>query len=149
MSSNTMLSRAKRAVEPRVRVMPLSLWHYIDFPNWTWCFEVTREFMRDVGEGEALPPWYGVAWWDYNRDVAVCMVVPLNVVAGAVRAAWVWLRFPPWRRANFRAQMERALRRANQERDRAWGLGFTAGYRQDCNDEVQLGLTRAALRVQL
>lgn len=98
---------------PTLVVQPL-LWSDIDFPSWTWGFLATREFMQDIAPGEALPPAYGVAWYDYDRDVCVVMVIPLNVVAGAARVAWRWLRFPPWRRGVYRDQQ--AARAASAER---------------------------------
>lgn len=45
--------------------------------------------------GETLPyPWLGVAWFTFERDVAVCMIVPLNRIARWLRSTWLSLRFP-------------------------------------------------------
>lgn len=43
-------------------------------------------------QGEMLPPWYGVAWYEFSRDVAVCYPVPFNRMAAFGRALWLWLR---------------------------------------------------------
>ena len=47
----------------------------------------------DLLQGAEVPRWYGVAWHDYNRDVAVCYPVPLNILFGWARLVWMWLRF--------------------------------------------------------
>jgi hypothetical protein len=44
-------------------------------------------------EGELLPPFYGVAWHDYMRRRAVCYPVPLNMIAAALRSAWIFIRY--------------------------------------------------------
>ena len=99
----------------RIEVTPLR-WADIDFPPWTWGLLLSREFMECIAEGERLPPGYGVAWYDYDRDCAVCMVVPLNVIAGGMRAAYRWLRFPPWRRSiNFKREYIRGWNDAMRE----------------------------------
>jgi hypothetical protein len=50
--------------------------------------------MREVGHGLVLPRGYGIAWLHYIRDSGVAMPIPLNVVAGALRRAWCWLKVP-------------------------------------------------------
>ena len=101
-------------------------------------FATKYAYVRVVRQGELLPPWYGVAWVDYARDVAVCMPVPLNAVAGAVRAAYLWVRFSLWRRADFRADMERRVRRAEEARDSAWEIGYRSGYADGAYDTQSL-----------
>lgn len=39
-----------------------------------------------------IPAWYGVAWMQWDVDVAVCLPIPLNLLAAAVRALAIWLR---------------------------------------------------------
>jgi hypothetical protein len=46
-----------------------------------------------VEHGDEMPPWYGVAWYEFSRDAAVCLPVPLNLVAGLLRSLWAFLRF--------------------------------------------------------
>jgi hypothetical protein len=52
--------------------------------------------VRKVTPGYMLPCGYGVAWVRWNTCEAVCMPVPFNVVAGALRTAWAWLKSPRW-----------------------------------------------------
>ena len=79
-----------------VRITPLS-WSDVDIPSWTWAFEASGEFLQTIREGERLPLGYGIAYYDYDRDVAMCMPVPINAIVGAIRYAYRWLRFSPWR----------------------------------------------------
>lgn len=53
--------------------------------------------LREVLRGERVPRGFGVAWVEYHRDAAVAMPIPLNLVAGAVRAAWLWMKSDAWR----------------------------------------------------
>jgi hypothetical protein len=46
-----------------------------------------------VRECEVIPAWYGAAWTESYRMVAVCMPIPLNVLAAICRGLWVWLRW--------------------------------------------------------
>lgn len=41
---------------------------------------------REVRQGEIIPAWYGVAWVRFDRDVTVCLPMPLNLIAAAARA---------------------------------------------------------------
>lgn len=52
--------------------------------------------LRYVDEADSLPRGYGVAWYEFATAQAVCLPVPLNVCAGALRRAWLWFR-SPWR----------------------------------------------------
>jgi hypothetical protein len=51
------------------------------------------KIVKRIDEGSMLPPLYGVAWQDFYRRRAVCLPVPLNVVAGLLRAAWLYMRW--------------------------------------------------------
>jgi hypothetical protein len=114
------------AAPRRVVVQPLS-WADVDFPSWTWAFEMTREFRQDFGLGESLPPGYGIAWHDYERDTVVCMPVPVAAVVGAVRFAWRWLKFPPWRRGVYRDQCEARVAVAYRIGEALYSSGYAAG----------------------
>lgn len=50
--------------------------------------------VRKATPGYELPRGYGVAWVRWNTCEAVCMPVPLNVLAGLLRAAWAWMKSP-------------------------------------------------------
>ena len=46
-----------------------------------------------LGEGFIVPRFYGVAWTDYMRRQAICLPIPLNVIAGYARGVWFWLKY--------------------------------------------------------
>jgi hypothetical protein len=50
--------------------------------------------LRRVHQGYVIPRGYGIAWVRFCSDSAVCMPVPLNLIAGALRRAWFWLKAP-------------------------------------------------------
>jgi hypothetical protein len=50
--------------------------------------------VREVAEGAVLPAGYGVAWIRWSTGHAICLLVPLNVAAGAARRAWHWAKVP-------------------------------------------------------
>jgi len=39
-----------------------------------------------------VPPYYGVAWRSEHVDQLVCMLVPLNAIAGLLRGSYFYLR---------------------------------------------------------
>ncbi len=39
-------------------------------------------------EGDEIPRGYGVAWRDWSSYRAICMPIPLNLVAGLARRMW-------------------------------------------------------------
>lgn len=50
-------------------------------------------FIRKIGQGMVIPPWFGVAWVEEYARLTVCMPIPLNVLAHLLRGIWLWLRF--------------------------------------------------------
>lgn len=65
-------------------------------PWWGWLrdwrgWRLVVDYLT-IREGDELPPGYGLAWRCWDRDALVVMPVPLNVLAGGVRAAWHWLK---------------------------------------------------------
>lgn len=52
---------------------------------------------KEIHRHEQVPPYYGLAWFDYNRGVDICYPIPLNFVIG-----WIYLfrialkRGPAW-----------------------------------------------------
>lgn len=52
---------------------------------------------RRVCEGEVLPSWYGMAWFDWMTRQIVAYPVPLHWVMGWVRIVTWHIKFPPWR----------------------------------------------------
>ena len=47
-----------------------------------------------IREGEMIPKYYGVAYLEIDRLVAVAYPIPLNIVVGFIRKIWEWLRVP-------------------------------------------------------
>lgn len=47
----------------------------------------------EVSDCMILPAWYGVAWVKYESRKTVCMPIPINVVAAAIRAGYLWLKW--------------------------------------------------------
>jgi hypothetical protein len=41
---------------------------------------------------EMLPPFYGIAWDDLCRAERICLPVPLNMIASAVRSFYYFIR---------------------------------------------------------
>lgn len=60
--------------------------HEVDLP--------AGALVRVVPQGQRIPPGFGVAWVRWDTGDAVCMPVPLNIVAATGRRAWAWLKFP-------------------------------------------------------
>lgn len=76
-------------------------------------------FVRRIGHGFIIPAGYGVAWVRWQSGEAVCMPVPLNVLAGALRTAWLWLKAP---------------RGIVDNPSAAYAAGHADGYRQAIKD---------------
>ena len=51
----------------------------------------------EVQHGCLLPRFYGVAWLLVYRNAAIAMPIPLNLIAGPIRAAWLWAKSGAWR----------------------------------------------------
>jgi hypothetical protein len=60
--------------------------HRIDTPS--------ALLVRSVAAANLIPPGYGVAWVRWQSGDAVCMPVPLNIVAAGARRGWYWCRCP-------------------------------------------------------
>ena len=51
-----------------------------------------KKLIKRVRQGEMLPPFYGIAWRDYSMDEAVCLPVPINLVALIGRRIWAFCK---------------------------------------------------------
>ena len=40
------------------------------------------KLIKMVRNGVIIPPWYGVAYVSLDKDQAVCLPIPLNIVVG-------------------------------------------------------------------
>lgn len=81
---------------------------------------------RDAHNGETLPRGYGIAWVEFYADRAVCLPVPLHIIASFIRTAWQKVRI--WRAPD--------LLRA--EYDRGRNDGYEAGYKSACAHRAAL-----------
>lgn len=51
--------------------------------------------IKRIDQGGLLPRFYGVAWFDdWRTHSAVCLPVPINVLARVLRDAWLYLAHP-------------------------------------------------------
>lgn len=48
--------------------------------------------VKRINEGQMLPAFYGIAWYEDYRREAVCLPIPLNLVATIGREIWFALR---------------------------------------------------------
>lgn len=46
-------------------------------------------------DGGTMPALYGIAWWrtEWSKRTAVCLPVPLNLLARMLRDFWLYLRY--------------------------------------------------------
>ena len=66
---------------------------------------------KEILEGALIPWGYGVSWMRWDRPVAVCHVIPLNVIVSGLRQLWIWVR------------------RVGSDHDiRVFGAGYSQGY---------------------
>lgn len=47
---------------------------------------------KEVRQGQVIPAWYGVAWYRWDADLAICYPMPFNLVFAAIRAVVIWVR---------------------------------------------------------
>jgi len=51
-----------------------------------------RYVQKAIKNGEMLPPFYGLAWYEYHRNIAICLPVPFNIVVAILRGCWLWIK---------------------------------------------------------
>ena|ERR1044072_8448274 len=44
-----------------------------------------------VSEGQRIPKWYGMCWYEYSTHYAICAPIPLNLIYGGIRTIYYWL----------------------------------------------------------
>ena len=52
------------------------------------------KFKLEVREGAMIPKYYGIAYLEIDRLIAVAYPVPFNLVIGVFRKIWNWIRVP-------------------------------------------------------
>lgn len=53
-----------------------------------------KAFLYRLQDGERLPAWHGLAWFDMAEQTYVCAPIPLNLLLGLWNKAYYWLRYP-------------------------------------------------------
>ena len=54
---------------------------------------------RVFNEGDRIPWWLGLAYWEWGMNVAVCFPIPLNLIVRWARDGYFWIkatRHPGW-----------------------------------------------------
>lgn len=80
------------------------------------------KLIKTIHRGELIPPFYGVAWSEYTSDSAICLPVPLNLIAALLRSLWMLLKHG-WQpvylssRDAFHQGLQAGLRTSVQKRD--------------------------------
>lgn len=87
-----------------------------------WKTSIDRLGMRSlIGEGECIPHGYGIAYYEADRDRAVIMPVPFNLIVGAWRSLWWHIVCPPWRFTEWKAA------KSKEWRQQMYDAGYAAG----------------------
>jgi hypothetical protein len=82
------------------------------------------QWQIEIGEGYEIPDGYGIAWPRWDRHAAVCMPLPLNVLAGLVRGVYLWLR-RGFFVSGFDPRFYEAIRYGERRgRESAWDEGY-------------------------
>ncbi len=91
-----LLGHSRGPVSDRVEVERISEYVSCRHVFCGCCGKRTDSFslVRTVESGCYLPRGYGVAWLRWQTRHAVCMPVPLNLIAGIARLAWAWIKSP-------------------------------------------------------
>ena len=45
---------------------------------------------KEVYHGEIIPKYYGIAWREFHRDVAVAYPIPFNIAFSCIRDVYIW-----------------------------------------------------------
>lgn len=108
--------------------------------------------VRIVAEGQLIPVGYGVAMVDWRTRDALCMPVPLNLVAASARRAWYWMKAPHALVVDTppSASMVLEVRRERQTRSALRRLCGHLRIDTECPVAVHyLGRTLSALAIQI
>lgn len=101
-------------------------------------------FVYLVKDNKRMPhAWLGLAWYNFDQQTAVCMVVPFNLIARWARDAWIGLRLPR-SKGYVERQVESSVHVSNQvwqsvvsgAEQRAYERGITHGRQQLRNDII-------------
>lgn len=51
------------------------------------------KFFKRIKEGEIIPPFYGVCWFDVNSYAAICAPIGLHLIIGIARKIYFRIKF--------------------------------------------------------
>lgn len=52
---------------------------------------------KRISEGAIIPKWYGIAYYDWQTDYAVCYPIPFNLLVTLYRIVRMFFKTPPGR----------------------------------------------------
>ena len=82
--------------------------------------KITKLFTaQELVEGAMLPRWYGISYYDVNRQCYMCHPFPLFIVYGGLRELW-WKFWGMFRNTSEAKAYKSGLRDG-------WERGYTAG----------------------
>lgn len=78
---------------------------------------------RVIEEGQRVPDYHGFTYYDFDRDVTIYHLIPINIIVAVYRHIWIWFK---WRVFDsFRGkQYKWAIKAAYDE---GYSKGFLAG----------------------
>jgi hypothetical protein len=89
-----------------------------------------RIISKVITPGEMMPKYYGLAYRDFLRDIAICYPFPFNYVVHIVRRYWIRVRYPRLR--DKYAEWARQLIDMEYEKGRTYG--YKVGYEKGIKD---------------
>jgi hypothetical protein len=98
---------------------------------------IDKFLIRAVGEAECVPRGYGLAYWDFNREVGIFCPMPFNWVV-----RWWLLFYYFMMKAGFPNRYEK-------EMQFKWRRGYEGGYRDGLRDGERVGIRKQAERQRL
>lgn len=102
---------------------------------------------KQIKAGERMPKFYGLAYWDYNMDIAICYPIPLNLFSRWLYDLTFWLKNPSYKDRRYKydtifhkgynkgywAGREAGGAEANSIADSAFRVMFNEKYNQPQN----------------
>jgi hypothetical protein len=81
--------------------------------------------------GERLPWWQAIAYWDFDRQVAVAFPLGLHFIVRCCRTFWFWMHACTWPESKWDAGWFKAKELGRKQ---GFDEGFEEGYRAAFKD---------------
>lgn len=101
-----------------------------------------------IHEADIVPHGWGVAWWTPYDMTAVCFPIPFNLLFGAARCCYIWLREQHFDSAieqayqkGVREGTERELRHSHAMEESIRFEGYQQGYKAGQDEREQAWIT--------